>query len=94
MTLDPVHFDGIADLAAHITHEVDAEEHRDLADETWREFLDPLYGDDGPVLEPVDDLAKRAAPIEELALQPDAFDTAHGLDSGTINPRTFTNGLV
>ena len=94
MTLDPVHFDGIADLAARIRHEVDAEEHRDLADETWREFLDPLYGDDGPVLEPLDGLSKHAAPIEELALQPEPFDTAHGLDSGTINPRTFTNGLV
>jgi len=94
MTLDPVHFDGIADLAARIRHKVDAEEHRDLADETWRNFLDPLYGDDGPVLEPLDGLSKRAAPIEELALQPEPFDTAHGLDSGTINPRTFTNGLV
>ncbi|MFC3477360.1 DNA double-strand break repair nuclease NurA [Halobacterium litoreum] len=94
MTLDPVHFDGIADLARRIKHEVDAEEHRDLAEETWANYLDPLYGDDEPVLEPLADLRRSAAPIEELALQPNPFDTAHGLDSGTINPRTFKNGLV
>jgi hypothetical protein len=94
MTLDPVHFDGIADLAARIEYEVDAEEHRDLAEEAWANYLDPLYGDDGPVLEPLDDLRRSAAPIEDLALQPAPFDTAHGLDSGTINPKTFKNGLV
>ncbi|AHG04658.1 nuclease [Halobacterium sp. DL1] len=94
MTLDPVHFDGIADLARQIRHEVDAEEHRDVAEETWENFLDPLYGDGGVVLEPLAEQRRSAAPIEELALQPSPFDSAHGLDSGTINPRTFKNGLV
>ncbi|WP_232702847.1 DNA double-strand break repair nuclease NurA [Halobacterium wangiae] len=94
MTLDPVHFDGIADLARQIRHEVDAEEHRDVAEETWANYLDPLYGDGGVVLEPLAEQRRSAAPIEELALQPSPFDTAHGLDSGTINPRTFKNGLV
>jgi hypothetical protein len=94
MTLDPVHFDGIADLARRIRHEVDAEEHRNVAEETWKNFLDPLYGDGRVVLEPVGEQRRSAAPIEELALQPSPFDTAHGLDSGTINPRTFKNGLV
>ncbi|MGB9964819.1 DNA double-strand break repair nuclease NurA [Halobacterium hubeiense] len=94
MTLDPVHFDGIADLASRIRHEVDAEEHRDVAEETWANYLDPLYGEDGPVLEPLAELRRSAADVEELALQPSPFDTAHGLDSGTINPKTFKNGLV
>jgi hypothetical protein len=94
MTLDPVHFDGIAGLARQIRHEVDADEHRDLAEETWREFLDPLYGDGGVVLEPLVEQRRAAADFEELALQPSPFDTAHGLDSGTINPKTFKNGLV
>lgn len=94
MTLDPVHFDGIAGLARQIRHEVDADEHRDLAEETWREFLDPLYGDGGVVLEPLVEQRRAAADFEELALQPSPFETAHGLDSGTINPKTFTNGLV
>ncbi|MFB6071567.1 MAG: DNA double-strand break repair nuclease NurA [Halobacterium sp.] len=94
MTLDPVHFDGIADLAARIRHEVDAEEHRDVAEETWTNYLDPLYGEDGPVLEPLDEQRRSAAPIEDLALQPSPFDSTHGLDSGTINPKTFKNGLV
>jgi len=94
MTLDPVHFDGIADLASRIRHEVDAEEHRDVAEETWANYLDPLYGDDGPVLEPLAEQRRSAADLEELALQPSPFDTSHGLDSGTINPKTFKNGLV
>jgi len=94
MTLDPVHFDGIADLASRIRHEVDAEEHRDVAEETWANYLDPLYGDDGPVLEPLAEQRRSAADLEALALQPSPFDTAHGLDSGTINPKTFKNGLV
>ncbi len=94
MTLDPVHFDGIAELASQIRHEVDAEEHRDVAEETWANYLDPLYGDDGPVLEPLAEQRRSAADVEELALQPSPFDTAHGLDSGTINPKTFKNGLV
>jgi hypothetical protein len=94
MTLDPVHFDGIAGLARQIRHEVDADEHRDLAEETWREFLDPLYGDGGVVLEPLLGQRRAAADFEELALQPSPFETAHGLDSGTINPKTFKNGLV
>lgn len=94
MTLDPVHFDGIAGLARQIRHDVDAEEHRDLAEETWRQFLDPLYGDGGVVLEPLAEQRRAAADVEELALQPSPFETAHGLDSGTINPKTFKNGLV
>jgi hypothetical protein len=94
MTLDPVHFDGIASLARRIRTDVDTEEHRDIAEETWREFLDPLYGDGGVVLEALDEQSRKAAPLEELALQESAFETVHGLDSGTINPRTFKNGLV
>jgi hypothetical protein len=94
MTLDPVHFDGIAALASQIRTDVDAEEHRDLAEETWANYLDPLYGEDGPVLQPLAEQRRSAADLQELALQPSPFGTAHGLDSGTINPKTFKNGLV
>ena len=94
MTLDPVHYDGIASLAERIRHETDPDAQRDVAEDVWADYLDPLYGDGGPVLEPVDDLARRAGPIEDLALQPSVFETAHGIDSGTINPTTFKNGLL
>lgn len=94
MTIDPVHFDGIANLAERIRHDADPEEHRDLAMTVWRDFLDPLYRDGSPVLEPIDEQVRRAAPIEDLALQDSPFETAHGLDSGTINPTTFKNGLL
>ncbi len=94
MTIDPVHYDGIATLAERIRHDADPEEHREIASTVWAEFLDPLYRDGSPVLEPIDDLVKRAAPIEDLALQDSPFETAHGLDSGTINPTTFKNGLL
>ena len=94
MTIDPVHYDGIATLAERIRHDADPEEHREIASTVWAEFLDPLYRDGEAVLEPIGDLARRAAPIEDLALQDPPFETAHGLDSGTINPTTFKNGLL
>ncbi|MFB6093882.1 MAG: DNA double-strand break repair nuclease NurA [Halanaeroarchaeum sp.] len=94
MTLDPVHYDGIATLAERISHDRDIESHREIAAEVWEDFLDPLYGDGGPLLEAVGEQARRRAPIEDLALQPAGFETAHGVDSGTINPTTFKNGLL
>jgi uncharacterized protein YciU (UPF0263 family) len=95
MTLDPVHFDGITRLAGQLGGDVDESDHRDLAATAWAEFLDPLYGDDGEaVLEPLGDKRRRSAEIEAVALSEPPFPTTHGLDSGTINPTTFKNGLV
>ncbi|MFB6112184.1 MAG: DNA double-strand break repair nuclease NurA [Halobacteriaceae archaeon] len=94
MTLDPVHRQHIAALAADLRPAADEDDHRALAAEVWEEYLDPLYGEDGPVLEPLDDRARYTAPITDLGVQEPAFETVHGLDSGTINPRTFRNGLV
>ncbi|WP_435184634.1 DNA double-strand break repair nuclease NurA [Halobellus sp. EA9] len=95
MTLDPVHVDSIADLAAYLARQVDDSDHVDVAARIWSEFLDPLYGPDGRVvIEPVDERRLRAADAEDAALAPAPFETTHGLDSGTINPTTFKNGLV
>lgn len=94
MTLDPVHRQHIAALAADLRPATDEEDHRDLAEEVWENYLDPLHGADRPVLEPVDELARYTAPITDIGVQESAFDVVHGLDSGTINPRTFRNGLV
>jgi len=93
MTLDPVHVDGIAALASRVSDAVDERDHAELAERAFEEFLDPLY-DDGVVLEPVDELARRAVPAEDIALEGSPFETRHGLDAGTINPTTFENGLV
>jgi len=94
MTLDPVHFDGIAELARRIRYDVDESDHREFAETVWNDFLTPLVHDGRTVLEPLDGLARHSAPVEDVALTETAFDTVHGLDSGTINPTTFTNGLV
>ena len=94
MTIDPVHYDGIASLADRIRHDADPEAHRDLAETVWDDHLDPLRKDGEAVLEPIETVTRRAAPIEDLALQEAPFETAHGLDSGTINPTTFKNGLL
>ncbi len=94
MTLDPVHFKGITGLARRIQRDVDAGDHREFAATVWGEYLDPLYDDGEPVVEPLGDQRLRSAAIEQVALTEDRFPTRHGLDSGTINPTTFDNGLV
>jgi hypothetical protein len=94
MTLDPVHVDGIADLAGRVTDTVDEQDHTDLAERAWAEFLDPLYADGEVVLEPLGEHRRRTAPLPEIALTERPFPTQHGLDAGTINPTTFKNGLV
>ena len=94
MTLDPVHFDGIARLAGRISQRVDAADHETFADTVFEEFLDPLWHDGRRVLEPLGELRRRRVDVEDAALQAAPFPTQHGLDSGTINPTTFTNGLV
>jgi hypothetical protein len=94
MTLDPVHVDGIARLAGRLSDGVSDIDHRDLADTVWSEFFDPLYADGEAVLEPLGEQRRRVVDIEDAALTESAFPTQHGLDSGTINPTTFKNGLV
>ncbi|MFD1514717.1 DNA double-strand break repair nuclease NurA [Halomarina rubra] len=94
MTLDPVHFEGITRLAGRIRQDVDASDHRAFAQQVWEEWLDPLRADGDVLLEPLDEHRRRMMPVDEAALQPDRFETRHGLDSGTINPTTFKNGVV
>jgi hypothetical protein len=94
MTLDPVHVDGIARLASAIAEGVDDADHTDLAVQAWNEWFDPLHRDGTKVLEPLGDQRLRTAEVDTVALAEAPFETVHGLDSGTINPTTFKNGLV
>ncbi|MFB6296584.1 MAG: DNA double-strand break repair nuclease NurA [Halobacteriales archaeon] len=94
MTLDPVHLDGIVDLAARISPGVDETDHREFADTVWEDFLDPLRQGGTDVIEPVGEQRRGRVDAESVALAEDPFPTRHGLDSGTINPTTFKNGVV
>jgi len=94
MTLDPVHVDGIAQLAGQVRATVDASDQGTVAEDVWAEFLDPLWQDGQKVLDPMGEQRRRKVPIEDVALEDPPFPTQHGLDSGTINPTTFNNGLV
>jgi hypothetical protein len=94
VTLDPVHFKAISRLARRVRGSVDEREHREFAETVWREWLDPLVDDGDRVLEPVDDQRRSLVDVEGIALERDRFPTRHGVDSGTINPTTFKNGLV
>jgi len=94
MTLDPIHVDGIARLAGRVSRGVDERDQQDAAETVWAEFLDPLYRDGSTVLEPLGEQVRHEGAIEDLALQDPPFESQHGLDSGTINPTTFKNGLV
>jgi hypothetical protein len=93
MTLDPVHFDGIAGLADHIDYDAEDRDHRDSAETVWENFLDPLYGD-SLVLEPMAELSRRRVSAEDIALEETPFPTVNGLDAGTLNSKVFKNGLV
>ena len=94
MTLDPVHVDGIADLAGRLAHRVDDTDHDDLARTAFEEFLDPLRADGRTVIDPLGERRLRSVPVDDVALIDSPYPTVHGLDSGTINPTTFKNGLV
>jgi hypothetical protein len=89
-----VHYEGITRLAERIQYDVDETDHRAVAKTVWDDFLDPLTEDGRVVLEPLGEQRRLLADVESVALADDAFDTVHGLDAGTINPTTFSNGLV
>ncbi|MFB6128073.1 MAG: DNA double-strand break repair nuclease NurA [Halolamina sp.] len=93
MTLDPIHVDNIARLAGAIAGEVDDADHDEYAARAW-ELLDPLRDGGEVTVEPVADHELRAADAEAVALAERPFDAVHGLDSGTLNPTTFKNGLT
>ena len=94
MTLDPIHVENIARLAYGIAGDVDTTDHEDLAGRVWDDWLPGLRHDGRVVIEPVADHERRRARIDDVALTERPFETVHGLDSGTINPTTFKNGLV
>lgn len=94
MTLDPVHVDGIARLVSAIADGVDDGDQTDLAGTVWDDWLDPLRRKGRTIVEPVDEQRRREAVIDDVALIETPFESVHGLDSGTINPTTFKNGLV
>ncbi|UIP00876.1 DNA double-strand break repair nuclease NurA [Halobaculum sp. CBA1158] len=94
MTLDPVHVDTIAYLASAIADGVDDADHDDLAGTAWDEWLDPLHADGREVLAALGEHELRRTPVEDAALADRPFETSHGVDSGTLNPTSFKNGLV
>lgn len=94
MTLDPVHFDGIAALARQVGREVDDASHQEFAETVWAEFLDPLDPDGRTVLEPLDRQYRKRVTIEDAALCERPYPASYGIDSGTINPTTYKNGVV
>ncbi|WP_416840619.1 DNA double-strand break repair nuclease NurA [Haloferax sp. DFSO52] len=96
MTLDPVHVDDIASMASSIADSVDDTDYDDLARTVWESWLDPLSPPGGgrPIIEPLGEQRLNAAVVDDIALTDTPFPTVHGLDSGTINPTTFKNGLV
>ncbi|MEM4780731.1 MAG: DNA double-strand break repair nuclease NurA [Halalkalicoccus sp.] len=94
MTLDPVHFEGIATLARQVGREVDDASHQESAETVWTEFLDPLTVDGRRVLEPLDRQYRTRVRIEDAALCERPYPASYGIDSGTINPTTYKNGVV
>ncbi|MDY6764919.1 MAG: DNA double-strand break repair nuclease NurA [Halobacteria archaeon] len=93
MTLDPVHFDGINSLVKRIRSDYDDSDQGQRALELW-EYLDPLFVDGERILYPMNSLKRNRVSIEDISLIEDEYPTQNGLDSGTLNPHAFTNGLI
>ncbi|MEZ3143943.1 DNA double-strand break repair nuclease NurA [Halobaculum sp. MBLA0143] len=94
MTLDRIHVDTVARLASAIAAGVDDEDNEDVTRRVWDEFLDPLRAEGRVVLEPMGEQALYAVATEDAVLDDRPFETTHGVDSGTMNPTAFKNGLV
>lgn len=94
MTLDPVHFKAISRLASGVSRSVDESQHREFGETVWEEWLDPLVSDGREVVEPLGEQRRYRVDATDIALEADEYHPRHGLDSGTINPTTFNNGLV
>jgi hypothetical protein len=94
VTLDRIHVETIAHLASAIADGVDDRDHDDLARTVWDDFLDPLRADGRVVVEPLGERQLRQMDLDDAALAERPFETTHGIDSGTMNPTSFKNGLV
>jgi hypothetical protein len=94
MGLDAVHIDEVAAFAGRIARSVDDEEHDALAETVWDGWLDPLTTGGRTVLAPLGEQRLRSVATEDIALIDRPYPTSHGIDSGTINPTAFKNGLV
>ncbi|MFO7832985.1 MAG: DNA double-strand break repair nuclease NurA [Halohasta sp.] len=94
MTLDPIHVDAIARLAGSVAETADDSDHERFAETVWADWLDPLVDDGRRVIEPLGERRRRCVDIDTIALADRPFPTVHGVDSGTINPTAFKNGLV
>ena len=94
MTLDRIHVDTVARLASAIAAGVDSEDNDEVTRRVWEEFLDPLRADGRVVLEPLAEQSLYAVETADAVLDDRPFDTTHGVDSGTMNPTAFKNGLV
>ncbi|NUE01089.1 DNA double-strand break repair nuclease NurA [Halorubraceae archaeon YAN] len=94
MTLDPIHVETIAKLASQIAEETDDSEQTELAQTVWDEWLDPLVVGGKRVIEPLEPQELHRVSIDDIALCERPYRVTHGLDSGTLNPTTFKNGLV
>ena len=94
MTLDPIHVEAIARLAGSVAETADDSDHAEFATTVWESWLDPLVDSGGRVIEPIGDQQLRHVDIDAIALADRPFPTVHGIDSGTINPTAFKNGLV
>ncbi len=94
MTLDPIHVDAIASLAGSVAETTDDSEHGQFAETVFEEWLDPLVDRGQRVIEPLGTKRRQCVEIDSIALANRPFETVHGVDSGTINPTAFKNGLV
>jgi len=94
VTLDPIHVDAIARLAGSVADTADDSDHGQFAETVFEEWLDPLMDHGQRVIEPLGEQRRQCVDIDSVALVDRPFETVHGIDSGTINPTAFKNGLV
>ncbi len=86
--------EGIKTLNSNIALNQSGKTQQETALELWRNKLDPLIYEGTEILTPINSLQRNTVKKNKAAQKKTPYENQYGLDSGTLTPRTFQNGLT
>ncbi len=95
MAFGPAHMEQVREISSQIAHTAGRLRPTTTAGEVLDDHLESLYGNNGRIcLESIGEPTRLKVATEEVGLAAPEFPTATAVDSGTVNPIQFKNGLV